>query len=136
MTSRRSATPEIVFIVAVAENGDAAVALFNSPGESVDLVLLDMTMPGMDGAETFVALHAIRPGVPIVLVSGVAKDDLAESVTALAFADVTGDGHPDRSPPTAGCHGDRAGAGQYELQCPVALPRPGSGQRLCVQDHP
>jgi PAS domain S-box-containing protein len=39
------------------------------PG-SIDLVLLDMTMPTMNGAEVFRAIRAVDPGAPILLVSG------------------------------------------------------------------
>ena len=36
----------------------------------MDVVLLDVTMPVMDGAETIQRLRAIRPRVPVVVTSG------------------------------------------------------------------
>jgi len=44
--------------------------------EAVDLILLDVMMPGMDGFEVCAALHDIEPakGIPIVLLT--AKDDM------------------------------------------------------------
>jgi len=36
----------------------------------VDAVLVDMTMPGMNGAEVIAALRASHPGLPVVLCSG------------------------------------------------------------------
>jgi PAS domain S-box-containing protein len=39
------------------------------PGE-IDLVITDLTMPGMNGIELANALHEIRPGLPIILASG------------------------------------------------------------------
>jgi CheY-like chemotaxis protein len=36
----------------------------------MDLVLCDLSMPVMDGAATIAALRRIRPGIPVVLMSG------------------------------------------------------------------
>ena len=52
-----------------AGDGDEAVTLFAQHGEEVVLVLLDMVMPRMNGAECFHALRKLR-AVPILLVSG------------------------------------------------------------------
>ena len=41
--------------------------------EPIDLVLLDVMMPGMDGLQVCAALHAERSRVPIILLT--AKDD-------------------------------------------------------------
>jgi PAS domain S-box-containing protein len=56
--------------VICAENGRRGVDVFEEQGDEIDAVLLDMTMPEMDGAETFVALRAIDPGIRVVLTSG------------------------------------------------------------------
>jgi PAS domain S-box-containing protein len=59
-------------------------------GLEADLVVLDMHMPGMGGAETFERLRALRPGLPVLLATGRADPvamDLAEDsegVTILA----------------------------------------------------
>jgi DNA-binding NtrC family response regulator len=37
-------------------------------------VLLDMTMPGMNGSETMAELLRIRPDVPVVLCSGYTRE--------------------------------------------------------------
>jgi DNA-binding NarL/FixJ family response regulator len=42
----------------------------------LDLALVDLTMPGMEGAQTIGALRAEYPAVPLVVVSGV--DDAAQ----------------------------------------------------------
>ena len=40
-----------------------------------DLVLMDLTMPRMDGREAFQAIHDLDPGVPVVLSSGFSEQD-------------------------------------------------------------
>jgi CheY-like chemotaxis protein len=58
-----------------AANGQEAFDVFRSrPGE-VDLVLLDMTMPVMDGAETLAAIRSVRSDVPVLLSSGHSETD-------------------------------------------------------------
>jgi signal transduction histidine kinase/CheY-like chemotaxis protein len=61
--------------VLVAENGQAAVDLFaKAPGE-ISLVLLDLTMPIMNGEQTFERLRHIRPDVKVILSSGYDEAD-------------------------------------------------------------
>jgi FixJ family two-component response regulator len=51
-------------------------------------VVLDATMPSMHGAATFHALREIRPGVPVLFVSGHGSQGMArlfESKEAVAF---------------------------------------------------
>ena len=54
------------FDVTTAESGDAALTL-EGP---FDVVVLDLTMPGMSGLDTLRALHLRWPGLPVVLSSG------------------------------------------------------------------
>ena len=71
----------------VASSGREACALLGR-AERVDLVILDLVMPGMDGGETFDRIRAIDPGVPIVLSSGYGDDELAATLAtrgALGF---------------------------------------------------
>jgi len=42
----------------------------------LDLVLLDLMMPGINGVETFRQLHALRPELPVVIVTGYPDSDL------------------------------------------------------------
>ena len=56
--------------VLVAEDGQVALDLFRSQPDDIDVVLLDLSMPRMDGQETFAALKALRPDVRVVLTSG------------------------------------------------------------------
>jgi PAS domain S-box-containing protein len=58
------------FLVTTAENGAVALELFGADPTRYSLVLLDLTMPGMDGQATFRALREIRDDVRVLLMSG------------------------------------------------------------------
>jgi CheY-like chemotaxis protein len=61
--------------VLVADSGRAGIELLES-GERVDSVLLDLTMPEMDGAQTYHELRKRRPDLPIVLCSGYSRAEV------------------------------------------------------------
>ncbi len=69
--------------VLTAEDGERGIALFREHAESIDAVLLDMNMPGMNGEAVFQALVAERPEVKVILSTG-----YSEQEAALHFADV------------------------------------------------
>lgn len=52
-------------------DGAEALELYRTRGETIDLVLLDLTMPAMDGAATLDGLRRLNPTVPVIVVSGV-----------------------------------------------------------------
>jgi CheY-like chemotaxis protein len=56
--------------VATAANGLQAMDYMAGRGAEVSLVLLDLTMPQMDGRQTLRALRRLRPGLPVILASG------------------------------------------------------------------
>lgn len=63
------------FEVRQAASGQAAVDIFRETGKRFDLVLLDLTMPGMDGYETFNAIRQLQPEQRIVIFSGYSAQD-------------------------------------------------------------
>jgi two-component system cell cycle sensor histidine kinase/response regulator CckA len=56
--------------VLLAESGDRALEAYETQGSDIDLVILDMIMPGMGGGEAFDKLKAIDPSVRVLLSSG------------------------------------------------------------------
>ena len=56
--------------VSTFENGARAADYYATGWRTVDLVVLDMRMPVMDGTETFHALRAINPAAKVLLASG------------------------------------------------------------------
>jgi signal transduction histidine kinase/ActR/RegA family two-component response regulator len=62
------------FEVTTANDGAEAVAVLEEDA-GFDAVLLDMTMPRMNGAETFRQIKDRQPGLPVVLTSGYSAQD-------------------------------------------------------------
>jgi CheY-like chemotaxis protein len=55
--------------VSEAGDGDAGLRLLRE-GLASDLVITDMLMPVLDGAQVIVQLKALRPGLPVLAISG------------------------------------------------------------------
>jgi CheY-like chemotaxis protein len=72
--------------VVTATSGEQGLAIFREQGGELDCVLLDMTMPGMDGVAAYRELDRIRPGVKVVLSSGFAEEDLTIKFAGLGIA--------------------------------------------------
>ena len=62
--------------VVTCDSGDAAVSLMQGEAPHIDLAILDITMPGIDGLETRSLLRELLPELPIVLSSGYPEDVL------------------------------------------------------------
>ncbi len=55
---------------------------------NVDLVVQDWLIPKENGMETFQRLQALRPGLPIIILSGYLHDELAAQLLSQGVADV------------------------------------------------
>jgi len=64
------------FTTALADNGRTGVEEFTADPDGFALVMLDLTMPHMDGDEAFRALRAIRPDVRVLLMSGFSEQEV------------------------------------------------------------
>jgi PAS domain S-box-containing protein len=60
--------------VSVARSGREAIEIYRERQGKIDMVILDMIMPEMDGGETFNVLKSIDPGVKVILSSGYSAD--------------------------------------------------------------
>lgn len=58
------------FVVLTAETGEEGLEIFRAQPHELDLVLLDLSLPGMDGAEVLEILKAERPELRVLLTSG------------------------------------------------------------------
>ncbi|MFN8632139.1 MAG: response regulator, partial [Chloroflexota bacterium] len=71
------------FTVDEADDGPVAIERFRADPNGFDSVLLDLTLPTLDGLVVLREMRAMRPDVPIVLCSGWSADEVADSVRAL-----------------------------------------------------
>ncbi|MBL9210364.1 MAG: PAS domain S-box protein [Opitutaceae bacterium] len=74
------------FATDVAVDGRAAVELFRAAPSRYDVVLLDLTMPVLDGVEAFRQLRQIQPDVRVVLMSGFNEQDAVGRFTGKGLA--------------------------------------------------
>lgn len=65
-----------------AENGAEALAIYGEHRRGIDLVILDLNMPGISGVETWRRLREINPNVRVVIASGYSEESIAEDESA------------------------------------------------------
>ena len=63
------------FSALTAADGDQGIQLFQLYRSSIQVVLLDLSMPGLSGEETFANLRAIDPSIRVILMSGYNQPD-------------------------------------------------------------
>jgi PAS domain S-box-containing protein len=73
--------------VICANDGIEGLEIYRAAGKNIDLVLLDMMMPNLNGKDTFIALSGINPDIKVVMASGFAKDSRVEEVLELGAKD-------------------------------------------------
>ena len=61
--------------VAVASSGMEAIKIMDQEGSNIDLVILDMIMPGMNGPETYDVIRRIRPDTRVLVSSGYSREE-------------------------------------------------------------
>jgi len=71
------------FAALQAENGSRAVDLFRERVGKIDLVLLDLRMPVMGGAEALRAILALEPEARVLMWSGDATDEEVADLRAV-----------------------------------------------------
>jgi len=76
----RELLASLQYKVYTAGRGEEAVAIYMERKGEIDLVILDMVMPGMSGGETFDRLREINPEVKVLLASGYSIDGQAQQI--------------------------------------------------------
>ena len=69
------------YATTVARDGDEALALATTAGDDLDLVLLDLALPGTDGLSVLRRWRSERRGVPVIVLT--ARDGTAAKVRGL-----------------------------------------------------
>lgn len=70
--------------VMVAASGHEAIRLLQESGDAFDCVILDLTMPDVDGAEVFRFLRQSWPTLPVLLASGFDRAEALRRIPACA----------------------------------------------------
>jgi two-component system, cell cycle sensor histidine kinase and response regulator CckA len=82
----RRLVEEAGFSALTARDGEEAVRLYRQYRDDIACVLLDLTMPRMDGAETLSELRRISPDVRVILSSGFGEERATAKVSGLGSA--------------------------------------------------
>lgn len=67
----------------VDEAGDGKAALFFLKHRPVDLLLLDLQMPEVDGFDVLNYIHEHRRALPVILLSGMPPDEIQDKINSL-----------------------------------------------------
>ncbi len=82
----KSMLERLGYRVTVQSNPVQALALFKSRPHTFDLVVTDMTMPGMTGAELAREIKATRPEIPVILCTGFSEQIDSQKARALGIS--------------------------------------------------
>jgi len=70
----RTLLTKLGYEILEAADGLEALEICRAKGDSIGLVLLDLTMPNLTGKETFTRLHEMLPELPVLICSGYLVD--------------------------------------------------------------
>ena len=73
----RRVLEKLNFSVVDAASGEAGLAKVRELQDSIDIVLTDLMMPGMNGRQFVDRMHMILPNVPVVFMSGYSDDTVS-----------------------------------------------------------
>lgn len=65
---------ELGYDVLFSSDGEECLNIYKEKGDSIDMVILDMVMPKMNGRDAFYGIKAINPDVKVLICSGFSKD--------------------------------------------------------------
>lgn len=68
------------YSVFVASNGEEAIDLYKKNQDKIELVILDLVMPGMDGGQVYAALKALNPRIKAFFCTGFISDQIIASL--------------------------------------------------------
>ena len=69
-----------------AASGEDGVEMYRRHKDEVSLVVLDLSLPGISGEETFKLLKEINPGVKVVVSSGFPHEDVTKKFSGTGVA--------------------------------------------------
>ena len=88
----RQMFPRLGYDVTAVNSSSVAYELFSVDPEKFDLIITDMTMPGLTGVELAQKIHERNQSVPIIPVHGIQRSDIHGRIKTLrhsAFVEQT-----------------------------------------------
>lgn len=79
---------DLGYRVLLAENGLEGLAVFREYYKEIDLVLIDMVMPEMNGSECFFEMKKIDSEVKVILASGFSREESLEEMKKMGLKGV------------------------------------------------
>ena len=74
------------YVTELAENGEFGIQMFEQFKDELQLVLVDLTMPGIGGLEVFRQMRTINADVPAILMSGYNEQDATQHLVGKRLA--------------------------------------------------
>ncbi|MCR4421481.1 MAG: cache domain-containing protein [Exilispira sp.] len=75
------------FSVKLAESGFKGIEIYSNDAKLIDLVILDLIMPGINGKETLIKLKEINPNLKVIMISGYIDDEKINECLNLGVKD-------------------------------------------------
>ena len=69
-----------------ASSGDEGLKIFSEQPGKIDLVILDVSMPGLSGKEVLDQLYMIDPQVKVIISSGYSKEGLPDGIDRMGVS--------------------------------------------------
>lgn len=82
-TIAEGALNECGYTVISAHDGKAAIKSYREQWKEIDVVFLDLSMPGLSGREVFLELKKINPSVKVILTSGLNNDEISKEMRSI-----------------------------------------------------
>ncbi len=78
---------ELGYTAITVDNGTDAVKYFEDKKENIDLILLDLIIPGISGKKTFSRIKELKPDAKIIVLSGFSKNKKVSKMIEKGAAD-------------------------------------------------
>jgi len=83
LSAAQALLEELGYTVYLAEDGNQALTVYAQEQSNIQMVLLDMIMPGLNGRETLVRLRKLNPDVRVVFCSGFHREGTNDELLEL-----------------------------------------------------
>jgi|SRR5579875_451261 DNA-binding response OmpR family regulator len=76
------------YLVLTAATGHDAIGILRTPEEPIDVVLLDVGLPDVSGADLCVRMRQLCPNLPVVVCTGAASPEEIEELRRLSITHI------------------------------------------------